>query len=843
MAFEFTSQIGLSTEELQHNIAQFGQNRLPKKSSKTLFQIYISQYKNPIIYILLIATLIAFFIQEYSDGFFIFAVLIINSIIGTFQEYKAEVKAKSLEDSFITQTTVIRNGNVQKISSEDVTIDDIVLLESGDKIPADIKLLQSNELKVDESLLTGESLEVSKDAYIQEQNMVFAGTVVTKGRALGKVTAIGLNSQIGKIATLLNEATKAHAPLEIRTKKLSVSIAKTIILLIGVIFFIGFFKDMPFKELIFLSVALIVSAIPEGLPISITIALSRASYAMSKKGVIVRKLSAIEALGSCTLIASDKTGTLTQNRLSVDRFVENETLEKDSNEHIMKIASLLCNEIKYEHGENGLNFIGDQVDIALARHIINLDEEYLLNAKEYKKVDDIPYESQNRYSAVMVHKENIQYEFVKGSPETILEFCQINEEEKEKILKQVNEYALNGFRNIALAYKEEVISDTTHPNITLNHFTYLGFIAIIDPIREESFDAVQKAKNAGIEVVMITGDHPNTAFYIAKQLNICNDKSEIMQKSEIQKWKEMGANPKEIEHIKVFAQVTPEQKKDIVEAFQTLGHFVAVTGDGVNDAPALKHSHIGIAMGKEGTDIAKSTGDIILTDDNFNSIVNGIEEGRRAYDNIRKVIFLLISTGFAEIILIILTFLFSVPIALLPVQLLWLNLVTNGLQDKFLAFEPSEGDILKRTPRKPNERIFNTIMIRRILFSSIYMAISSFIVFYILIQNGYSEFSARNITLLLLVLFENIHVFNSRSEINYLFTLSYKKSTYLIFTVIFTQLLHIACMHITFLQDVLSLEPVDFITWSYLLVIALGLLVIMEIEKYLRGRFLVKKSV
>ncbi|PKN13955.1 MAG: ATPase, partial [Deltaproteobacteria bacterium HGW-Deltaproteobacteria-24] len=359
-------------------------------------------------------------------------------------------------------------------------------LESGDKIPADIKLLQSNELRVDESLLTGESLEVKKEVHNQDLNMVFAGTVVTKGRAMGKVVAIALKSQIGKIATLLNEASKGEAPLEVRTKKLSVSIAKVIIMVIAVIFFIGFFKDMPFKELIFLSVALIVSAIPEGLPISITIALSRASYAMSKKGVIVRKLSAIESLGSCTLIASDKTGTLTKNKLSVDRFVEYDALKKQPNDHIIKIASLLCNEIKYEHSENGLSFIGDQVDIALARHIIDLDEEYLLNAKEYKKVDDIPYESQNRYSAVMVHKDEIQYEFVKGSPETILEFCNLTEQDKEAILKQVNEYAANGFRNIALGYKEEKINDHTHPNITLKNFSYLGFMAIIDPIREES---------------------------------------------------------------------------------------------------------------------------------------------------------------------------------------------------------------------------------------------------------------------------------------------------------------------------------------------------------------------
>jgi calcium-translocating P-type ATPase len=829
---------GLSKEELEANIQKYGLNKLPKKATKTLFQIYIEQHKNPIIYILLFASVTAFFIHEYSDAFFILGVLVLNSIIGTTQEYKAEVKAQSLEESFKTTVTVIRDSKPILISSEELTVGDFVLLESGTKVPADIVLDTTQELLVDESLLTGESIEVKKDANSAKHNEVFAGTIVTKGRGSGVVKEIGLQSQIGKIATLLAESSKGKAPLEIRIKKLSLTIAKAILIVVCLLFVIGYFRDIEFYELLFFSIALMVSAIPEGLPVAITIALSSASYAMSKRGVIIRKLSAIEALGSCTLIASDKTGTLTKNELSVDRFVpfKKEINNLDDSSHIVKIGSLLCNEMTYETSENGLKFIGDQVDIALAKHVLSPDETFLLTAQEYKKVDDIPYESINRYSAVMVHKDNEQYEFIKGSPETILEFCNITQEDKNEILQEVYNFANDGFRNIAIAYKKEPIENAPSQNITLNNFKYLGFMAIIDPIREESYEAVKKAQEAGIEVVMITGDHPNTAFYIARLLGICQSLDEVMDCDAISLWKQNGSNPEALKDIKVYARVNPEQKKDIVCALQDLGHFVAVTGDGVNDAPALKHSNIGIAMGKGGTDIAKSTGDIILTDDNFKSIINGLEEGRRAYDNIRKVIYLLISTGFAEIVLIVLVFITNLPLPLLPVQILWLNLATNGLEDVLLALEKSEKDILKRKPRKPSERIFNPIMIKRVITGGMYMALTAFIIFYFLLQNGYSEYSARNITLLLMVLFENVHVFNARTEMNYLYKMEYKSSALLILWVIFTQVAHIGCMHFPFTQNLLSLEPVSISMWFMLLTVAIGLVVVMEIEKFIRKR-------
>jgi calcium-translocating P-type ATPase len=559
--------------------------------------------------------------------------------------------------------------------------------------------------------------------------------------------------------------------------------------------------------------------------------------AMSKKNVIVRKLAAIEGLGSCTLIASDKTGTLTQNRLSVEYFIsQNKVYDTNTmNEAHDKVylASILCNEIHYEESkEGGIDFFGDQVDIALARFAKNADESYITGAKFYRKIDEIPYEPQNRFSAVMMEQDERTFQFSKGSPETVLEHCNVTQEEKKDILADVDAWALKGYRTIALAYKK---SDDEE-KINLNNFTYLGFVAIIDPVREESPDAIKKAQEAGIKVVMITGDHPNTAFCIAQELGLASSAEAVMNEKELLVWENNGAKAEDIKDKTVFSRVTPEQKMKIVIAFQALGHYVTVTGDGVNDAPALRHANIGVAMGKSGTDIAKASSDLILTDDNFASIVDGIDEGRRAHDNIRKVIYLLISTGFAELVLVMLSFITGLPLPLLPVQLLWLNLVTNGIQDVMLGLESAEPGLLKRKPRSPKEPIFNYLMLRRIVVGGFYIGIVSFILFYFLLNHGESIESARNITLLLMVLFENVHVFNSRTEVNFLYKIKYKNSMVLITMVIFTQLLHITCMYIPFMQNVLSVQPVSLNTWLVLAVVALGLVFVMEADKWLMSR-------
>jgi calcium-translocating P-type ATPase len=797
--------------------------------------------------VLLVAALMALIIKEYTDAGFILLVLLLNAIIGTYQEYSASQKAKLLQNLIKTSVMVQRDGAIQEVDGRDIVTGDLLIFEPGTKVAADIRMTETKNLTVDESLLTGESIDVNKDALFmsdnndllipERKNMLFAGTYISSGRGMGVVTAIGKETEAGKIAELLSKKSKAKIPLIEKMEKLTFSISIVIAVMVVLLFTIGLLKGMEFYALFLFSVALAVSTIPEGLPVAITVALTSASLAMSKKNVIIRKLAAIEGLGACTLIASDKTGTLTQNRLSVEYFIsptqvyDTNTLNKAHDK--VYLASILCNEMHYEESkEGGVDFFGDQVDIALAQFAANADESYVTSARSYRKIDEIPYEPINRFSAVMMELDDKIFQFSKGSPETVLAHCNVTQEEIKDILDDVDEWALKGYRTIALAYKESVDEST----INLKNFTYLGFVAIIDPVREESPDAIKKAQDAGIKVVMITGDHPNTALSIAKELGIASSHEAVMSEKELLAWESSGAKAEDLKHKTVFSRVTPAQKMMIVMAYQSLGHYVAVTGDGVNDAPALRHANIGVAMGKSGTDIAKASSDLILTDDNFASIVNGIEEGRRAHDNIRKVIYLLISTGFAELVLVMLSFITGLPLPLLPVQLLWLNLVTNGIEDVMLGLEKAEPGLLKRKPRSPKEPIFNKLMLRRIMVGGLYIGVVSFVLFYILLQSGESVESARNIILLLMVLFENVHVFNARTEINYLHRIGYRSSMFLILWVIFTQLLHITCMHIPFMQNVLSTQPVSFDIWLELAIIAIGLIIVMEADKWLTFR-------
>ncbi|HEY9129847.1 MAG TPA: HAD-IC family P-type ATPase [Sulfurovum sp.] len=842
-----TDQKGLTDESVRERQKKYGLNILPSEPDMSLLEHFLQQFKSPIIYVLLIASLMALIIQEYTDAGFILLVLLINAVIGTYQEYSASKKAKLLQNLIKTNVMILRNGQIQEIDSSEVVTGDILLFEPGTKVAADVRVITGNNLLVDESLLTGESIDVHKDAEFisdnekllipERKNMLFAGTYISSGRAKGVVTAIGAHTEAGKIAQLLSKKSKAKIPLLDKMEKLTFTISILIAITVVILFAIGLIKGMEFYSLFLFSVALAVSTIPEGLPVAITVALTSASISMSKRNVIIRKLAAIEGLGACTLIASDKTGTLTQNRLSVEYFISpTEVYDTNTLNDVhdkVYLASILCNEIRYEQSKEGkIDFSGDQVDIALAQFAADADESYITNARAYRKIDEIPYEPVNRFSAVMMELDDTIFQFSKGSPETVLEHCNITQEEKNKILSDVDAWALKGYRTIALAYKESVDEST----INLKNFTYLGFVAIIDPVRVESPDAIKKAQAAGIKVVMITGDHPNTAFSISQQLGIASSMDEVMSEKELEVWEDNGAKAEDLKDKSVFSRVTPAQKMKIVMAYQALGHYVAVTGDGVNDAPALRHANIGVAMGKSGTDIAKASSDIILTDDNFASIVNGIEEGRRAHDNIRKVVYLLISTGFAELVLVMLSFITGMSLPLLPVQLLWLNLVTNGIQDVMLGLEKAEPGLLNREPRSPKEPIFNPLMIRRIIVAGLYIGIVSFVLFYILRHNGESVESARNMVLLLMVLFENVHVFNSRTEVNYLHKIDYRSSMMLIILVIFTQFLHLACMHIPFMQTVLSTQPVSFDRWLELAVIALGLVFIMEFDKWISFR-------
>lgn len=835
---------GLSSDEVALRTRHYGKNVLPQGEKRTLLNIFTQQFKSPVIYVLLIAAVISLAIKEFSDAGFIMAALLVNAVVGTYQEYNAGERADALKKVIKTYVNVLRDGNKVEILSEDVTVGDIVFFESGVKAPADIRLIETNDLQVNESLLTGESIEVSKNPqYISQdedepigerQNMLYGGSLVTKGRAIGVVTAIAQHTEVGKIASLLAEVKVAKPPLMLRMEKFSLNISKIISGVALLIIMLGVYQDMPLKDIFFLTVALAVSAIPEGLPVAITVALSVASSVMSKRNVIVRKLSAIEGLGSCTFIASDKTGTMTQNSLSVEHFITPDKVfgSSEAVDEPIILSALLCNESTHRKEDGEYLFIGDQVDIALSRYALLLNETLFKKFENKKALAEIPYEPLNKYSAASYEIDGKKVDFIKGSPEVILAKCELGSDEKEHALKQVDEWAANGFRNIALAYRTSEGS-----GIAENGYIYLGFAAITDPLREGVKEALRSAEEAGIEVVMVTGDHPNTAFYIARELGIAISRDEIIDGVAIAHWKERGAQKEEIANKRVFARVSPEQKQLIVKTFQELGHFVAVTGDGVNDAPALKFANIGIAMGKSGTDVARESSDLILTDDHFGSIVNGVEEGRVAYDNIRKVIHLLIATGFAEIVLVLLSIIFFIPIPLLPVQILWLNLVANGIQDVALAVEKAEPGVLKRKPRDPKEPIFNKTMISRVVVGGLHMGISAFALFYTLLEFGYQEEAARNITLLMMVLFENVHAFNSRSENRSIFNIDHAKNMLFWISVISAQGIHMIAMYTPFMQSILSVEPVSLEMWATLLLIALTLVAVMEAEKFFRRKF------
>ncbi|SFP96953.1 cation-translocating P-type ATPase [Hydrogenimonas thermophila] len=841
-----SSPSGLTEAEAQKRLGHYGPNSLPESKTKPLLLTFFEQFKSPIIIILLIASTISFIIGEVVDAWFILAVLGINAVIGTYLEHSAAQKAQALKSSVKTYANVLRDSQISRIEAKDLTIGDIVLLESGDKVPADIRLIESRDLMVDESLLTGESVAVKKSAekvfedielpVADQSNMLFAGTYVTSGRGKGVVVAVGLQTQIGKIAEMLAQKSKAKIPLIERLERFSKNIAIAVTVASVFLFFIALYRHMEIAEIFFLILALFVSAVPEGLPVAITVALAAAAVAMSKRNVIVRKLAAIEGLGSCTIIATDKTGTLTENQLHIQEFITPDKVIKDPQEMSETIAKTLvvANEAHMSKKESISSLEGDQVDVAFAMFALKKEPSFE-TLLESKRVDVMPYESAKKMSGATIKDNEGYLHVIKGSPEVILDYIDINEDEQRQLMDLIDQKAANGYRIIAVAKANSNIADI-ETLLKQKQFEWIGFSAIVDPLRDGAKEAVKRCQQAGIAVAMITGDHPSTAYHIAKELEIAMSPEEVMDAEKLNRWAENGSDPKEIADKRVFARVAPAQKLQIVQAFQQLGEYVAVTGDGVNDAPALKFANIGISMGRSGTDVAKESADLILTDDAFPSIVNGIEEGRRAYDNIRKVVHLLISTGFAEIILVLLSLIFSTPVPLLPIHLLWLNLVTNGIQDVALGLEKAEPGILNRPPRSPNEAIFNTVMIKRIAIGGLYMGVVAFGLFYYLLNAGYETDSARNLTLMLMVLFENVHVFNSRSEHLPMFKINHLQNPLLILSVIVAQGVHTAALHIPFTQKLLSVEPVPMRVWDELLLLAFGLVLVMELEKYIRKK-------
>lgn len=868
-----TTKNGLSKEEFQKRFNQFGQNTLPQSKPSSLFTVLIRQFINPLIYILIIAAIFSMAVQEWSDAGFIIAVLLINAVIGTYQEYSAQEAALALKQLVSRKCRVMREGEIYEYDTSFLVPGDIVFLESGDGVPADLRLISTNNFEIDESLLTGESLPVYKEHKIllteqallaEKKNMAFTGTLVNHGRASGVVVATGLNTELGKIASEVLNKPKAKPPLLIRmsrfTHRIAIFVAVSAILL-GIAAFI---QDIPFNDVFMLAVALAISAIPEGLPIALTVALAVSMHKMAKKNVIIKELVAVEALGSCTYIATDKTGTLTVNQLTAKKiFLNDGGLCEVSDESLIPkgkithsnncqvtqeklkefcMTAVLANEAFLRHQNGSWVHRGDAVDVAL----LIMSQKFGMTRQEmltkHPEIETIPFESSKSLCASFNKEGDTIAVHVKGAVERILPLCDLEQSAFGHILSQVESFAEEGYRVIALAAGK--VNNSSKASLTeesLCHLKYLGLVAMLDPLRPGAKEAIKQCKKANIKVAMITGDHPITAFKISKELDLCQNQDEIITGHALKQAETKEQRHELINRARVFARIEPHQKLEIVQALQDNGHYVAVSGDGVNDAPALRKAHVGVAMGKSGTDVARESADIIITDDKFASIVSGIKEGRIAYANIRKVIFLLISTGAAELILFGLSLSFGLPLPLLPVQLLWLNLVTNGIQDVALALEPGEGHELSRPPRKPKEAIFNKIMIERVVVSAITMGLICFICFNWFLMQGMSIELARNSTLLLMVLFENIHVFNSRSETLSVFVHNPLLNPFLLIGTLAAQIIHIASMYTPWISNVLVVTPVSLAHWAELLMIAFSLLVIMESHKLFRHFFTYEK--
>jgi magnesium-transporting ATPase (P-type) len=867
---------GLSHREVEKRRSEFGINELPIAKAPTLVVIFFRQLLNPLIYILIIAGLISLIIQEYSDAIFIFAVILLNSIIGAWQENKAEKTASSLKKLIKIKVTVVRNGIEKEIDSDELVPGDIVKLTSGTKIPADLRILESKNLSVDESLLTGESRAVEKNdaetvvetALINAQlNMLFAGTTIATGRATCMVVRTGIHTEVGKIAKVLTQSKSQKPPLILRMESFTKKISIIILVACFLLMIVSFSRGMNTLEVVFLVVALAVSAIPEGLPVALTVALSIAAFRMSKRNVVARQLSAVEGLGSCTLIASDKTGTLTVNQQTakavwlpsgafyeiegqgynghgiIKRVEQPDSKDDQADLREFIIAGALNNESELIKKSGKWRHHGDSIDVAFLALAIKNHLKIENLKKSHKQINLIPYESENRFSAVQVVHKDTEIYYVKGAVDAVVSMCSralVNGSNKkinrDEITKQIKTLASQGFRVMALAKKITTNKDNIFNKKDLRQMTFLGLVGFIDPLRAESKEAVKKCRNAGIEVAMITGDHPITAMAIAKQLEIADDNSQIITGSQMNKLGPPDTQEffEKISACRVFAEVSPIQKYQIVETMSKAGHYVAVTGDGANDAPALKRANLGVAMGS-GTDVAKETASMIIINDDFSSIVAGIEEGRFAYDNVRKVIFLLISTGAAEIILFALAIFSGLPLPLFAVQLLWLNLVTNGIQDVALAFEAGEDEAMSRPPRSPKEGIFNALMIQQTLLSGLIMGSVAFLSWMVCVRILHiDESTSRNFVFLLMVLFENLHAFNCRSEHRSIFKISLAKNKILLFGVIGAHAIHIFAMYNPFLSKVLQVAPINFQNWIILLGIALTIVASSEIFKFFK---------
>lgn len=851
-----TSEEGLTSKEANKRLEKYGANELPRPAEESIFHLFISQFENPIELILVMTVVFSFIAKEYIDAIALIFIILIDVIMGTYEEWKARKDAESLTNMIKVTARVIRNGKEIEIPSKDLTLGDLMLLESGDKISADARIIDSHNFQVNESSLTGESIGIVKNNQVlngevplaERKNMAYAGTTVITGRAQVIVTSTSTYTEIGRIADKVSHTEEEKSPLTIRIEKFSKQISIIIIFIAIITTCVLLSKGYPLNSIFLSVIALSVSAMPEGLPLALTMALTIASKRMAKKNVIVKKLNSVESLGSCTVIASDKTGTLTVNEQTAKEIVladgskyeitgsgyngdgkvipvANAPLEKARE---IALLGAINNEAHLEFKGNTWDSFGDSIDIAF----LSLAAKLNITSKP-EIIETIPYESENQFSAVFYKKGPDTYCTIKGSLEKVLTFS----ESKEEYHKQNEELTKKGYRIIALA--DGKVNGTTLTDI--KKLNFIGMVAFIDPIRDEVKSSLKECQKAGIKVVMITGDHPLTAFSIAKELGLCSKKEEVATFKEVEEYRKKGEKKFDefVSKIKVFSRVTPLDKLDIVNSFKRQGEFIAVTGDGVNDAPAIKAANIGIAMGS-GTDVAKETASMIVTDDNFTSIVEGIKEGRTAYSNIRKIILFLLGCGFAEVTFFLLSIAFGYDIPLVAIQLLWLNIITDGMQDVALSFEKTEKDVMSAKPRSTKESLFSKDLMIEVLILGITISLVVFLTWKFMLDNETDLITARSVIMMLMVFIQNVDVLNCRSEKKSVFKKTLLDNKIVILTVFGSIILQIIVSELDFTAKFLKVTPLAPITIAKIFFLSLIVIVVFEIYKVMR--LLLKKD-
>lgn len=857
--FESKSQ-GLDSAEAKARLVKYGKNELPRAKKANLFKILFDQLKDPI-ELLLIATIgFSLVINEFFDAIAIAVIVAIDLTIGTIEEYRAQRNAEALADMVKSRAIVWRDGQEIEIDSSELVLGDVVELESGVKVAADMRLLECHNLQVDESPLTGESAAESKISQpidlktqlVDRINMAYAGTTVLTGRGRGVVVATAVATEIGKIADSVINTEQAKSPLTIRMEKFSKQIAVFVLVVAVIIAAVLFSRNYDYAHIFMSVIALSVSAMPEGLPLALTMVLSVASNRMSKKNVIVKNLNAVEGLGSCTVIASDKTGTLTVNEQTATKIVLPDGTEfeisgsgysgdgaitgggdSQTAELIAKLGAL-NNEAQLKKDGDEWVHLGDSIDVAF----LALAEKAQANLDGVEIVGRIPYESENKFSAVFYQENERTFCTAKGSLEVILEMSNVSD--ATKIQAQNDQLAAEGLRVIALAQAEtsnfQVKENYTKDDI--NRLNFIGLVGFIDPVRSDAIESIANSHAAGIKVVMVTGDHPKTALVIAKELQLADQIAQVATGDDIDQELAKGeaSFDKFIADKKVFARVTPLQKLEIIKSYRRQGEFVAVTGDGVNDAPAIKSANLGIAMGS-GTDVAREAASMIIVDDKFTSIVHGIREGRTAYSNIRKVSYMLLTCGVAEVLFFVLAIAFGMEPPLVAIQLLWLNVVTDGLQDIALSFEKAEDGIMQEKPRPAKETLFNRELITEVLVAGLAMGLLVFGVWVYLINYLQVElYLARAYIMTLMVFLQNMHVLNARSETKSIFSIPLLRNPWVFGSIISAIILQIIVIEVPVFNQFLKTASLPWLDIVWLFVASLSILVIVEIFKLFKRR-------